>query len=114
MNGKPLNHNDFSYRQNRGPNGVIEPKAEALSLIQLSASQSARMPLKHRSNVQNHNDTHPLEASSRPTFRVDPRSASVAVRGQLRRVVPITHIELSAAVPAEDELLIKSLKRPAI
>jgi len=35
MNGKPLNHNDFSYRQNRGPNGVIEPKAEALSLIQL-------------------------------------------------------------------------------
>jgi len=39
-------------------------QAEALSLIRLSASQSARMPLKHRSNVHNHNDTHPLGASS--------------------------------------------------
>jgi hypothetical protein len=34
--------------------------------------------------------------------------------GQFRRVVPITHIEPPAAIPADDELLIKSLKRPAI
>jgi hypothetical protein len=33
---------------------------------------------------------------------------------QFRPVVPITQIELPAAAPAEDKLLIKSLKRPAI
>ena len=34
--------------------------------------------------------------------------------GQFRCVIPIAHIESSAAVPAEDKLLFKSLKRPAI
>jgi hypothetical protein len=46
----------------------------------------------------------------------DAETASPRVRGpgQFGCVVPIAHIGSSAAVPAEDKLLFKSFKRPAI
>jgi hypothetical protein len=86
MNGKPLNHNDFSYRQNRGPNGVIEPKAEALSLIQPNSSQSARMPLKHRSNVHHYHPTYLFDSSIRSLIscKISLKEGSVLIQNEPR------------------------------